>query len=149
LISETCVKKQGSQWSPTHRRIGASGIKSLVHEIAIGEFPRESGSLITVGIRGVRSRGVGVWYFGFSHTKEPQQEKPRFRDTRLSVEETVIWRIEVTRASGFGISGYLVTGESWRNRETLKRDGPTVIASKWRIGGIADRESEIHEVSDL
>jgi hypothetical protein len=70
ISAETRVDESGSQWSSTHRRIGSSRAKSLVHEFAISEFLRGPGSLITTGIRGTRSRRVGVRHVsGFSHTK--------------------------------------------------------------------------------
>jgi hypothetical protein len=62
-LVETRVTKQGSQWSSAHRRLGTSGAKSLVHEVASSDLPRGSGSLIIEGIRGARSQGVGIRHF--------------------------------------------------------------------------------------
>jgi hypothetical protein len=64
LIGEIRVKKQGSQWNSVHRRIGTSGARNPVHEVAISDFPRGSEPLIIAGTRGTRSRGVGVRRFG-------------------------------------------------------------------------------------
>jgi hypothetical protein len=127
----------------------ASRVKSLVHEIAIGEFPRESGSLIIVGIRGSRSQGVRVRHFrvlAYDGTTAGETMISRY-----PIERRGDGDVEDRGHTRIGVRHFRISekGESRRSHETPKRDGPTVIASKWRTGGIADRESEIHEVSDL
>jgi hypothetical protein len=121
VIRDFPIGSKPSKTMRTHgersRRVGVQDIgvpgvvKHLQSEIAIRDFPTRSEPLIW-GTRVQGSEGVRVRHFGVSANNGIIAPKIAISRYPIEPKEAVTWRREFTRASGFGISGFLVTRKS-------------------------------------
>jgi len=143
-IGETCVEGAGESGSSAHRRIGASGAKSLALEVAISDFPRRSKPLISAGICGTRSWRIGVQHFGVLTYKRVAIFEIVISRYPITREGVVTWKASSNVHQGSTFRGFrCCKNHCRRNCETPKCDNHTAmvlsggqVASAYReLGG--------------